>query len=101
MIWGVVLGRCHFRQIPNWCETATSGSRCPLKTDGAPSNRQLAAAIRRGLRTHRNWNGLTRAVAAAFANMPTEAAEREAWCRELAEDVLDSTDLRMELEDWA
>ena len=70
-----------------------------LETGDAPSNRQFAAAVRGALRTHRNWNGCTRAVAAAFTKASTEAARREAWCRELAENALDSTDMRLELDD--
>ena len=70
-----------------------------LETGDTPSNRQFAAAIRGALRTHRNWNGCTRAVAAAFAKAPTEAARREAWCRELAENALSCTDIRLELDD--
>jgi hypothetical protein len=70
-----------------------------LEMDDTPSERQLAHAIRRALRTHRNWNGCTRTVAAAFAKAPTEAARREAWCRELAENVLGSADIRLELDE--
>lgn len=70
-----------------------------LETGDSPTGRQLAAAIREALRTHRNWNGCTRFVSAAFAKAPIEAARREAWCRELAEDVLGSADIRLELND--
>lgn len=64
----------------------------------APSRRQATAAIRKALREHRTWNGCTRAVAAAFANTPSQATEREAWCGELAKDVLQNTDIRLEVD---
>lgn len=60
-----------------------------LKTGENPTRRQLAAAIRKALQEHRNWNGCTRAVAAAFARTPDTATEREQWCRRLAEETLD------------
>lgn len=72
-----------------------------LITGESPSRRQVTAAIRRALRGHRTWNGCTRAVAAAFANAPSQATEREAWCSELAKDVLLHTDVRLEVDGWA
>ena len=62
----------------------------------SPTRRQLAAAVRQALTTHRTWNGCTRAVAAVFAKTPAEATRREAWCRRLAEDALDAADLRID-----
>jgi hypothetical protein len=70
-----------------------------LETGDAPTGRQLAHAIRGSLRTYRNWNGCTRAVAAAFGKTPTEAARREEWCRQLAESVLNSTVVALSLGD--
>lgn len=64
-----------------------------LETGDAPAGRQLASAIRDALRTHRGWNGCTRAVAAAFATTPTSATRREEWCRQLAERALETSDL--------
>lgn len=49
---------------------------------------QVGQAVGDALRTHRDWNGLTRAVRAAFAKAPAEAACREVWCRQIAEDAL-------------
>jgi hypothetical protein len=63
-----------------------------LATDDQPTIRQLAAAIREALRTHRNWNVCTRAVAAAFTTNPQEAERREAWCRSLADEALKAAD---------
>lgn len=54
---------------------------------------QVGQAISGALRTHRDWNGLTRAICAAFATAPVEAACREAWCRRIAEDVLSRGDI--------
>lgn len=70
-----------------------------LETGDAPTPRQLAHAIRRSLRTHRNWNGCTRAVADAFANAPIEAGRREEWCRQLGESALSSADIVVDLDD--
>ena len=53
---------------------------------------QVARAISDALRAHRNWNGLTRAVCAAFATSPAEAASREQWCRRVAEAALSWSD---------
>ncbi|MBS2966015.1 hypothetical protein KGA66_23425 [Actinocrinis puniceicyclus] len=58
-----------------------------LETGSAPTNRQLAAAIRGALKNRRDWNGCTRAVAAAFATDPTQAEAREAWCSQVAEEA--------------
>jgi hypothetical protein len=68
-----------------------------LKTGSGPTSRQVAHAIRGALRTHRNWNGLTRAVGEAFGTTPAEAALREEWCREIAEHALTSSDIQAEL----
>lgn len=54
---------------------------------------QVGQAISSALKTHRDWNGLTRAVRAAFAKSPAEAACREVWCRQIAEYVLYRGDL--------
>ena len=72
-----------------------------LETDSLPTRRQVAAAIRSALKTHRNWNGCTRAVAEAFTRNPNAAAEREAWCHQLAENALSSADIRLDLDDLA
>jgi hypothetical protein len=53
---------------------------------------QVAQAISDALRAHRNWNGLTRAVRAAFATSPAEAACRERWCHQVAKDALNWAD---------
>lgn len=68
-----------------------------LETGQAPTSRQLAAAIRASLKAHRNWDGCTRAVAAAFALAPRAAEERERWCQQLAQDALDATDVRLDV----
>ena len=54
---------------------------------------QVARAISDALRAHRNWNGLTRAVCAAFATSPAEAASREQWCQRVAEVALSWSDI--------
>lgn len=48
-----------------------------LETGDEPTKRQLAAAIRSSLKTHRTWEGCTRVVVAVFTKTPTCAAERE------------------------
>ena len=53
---------------------------------------QVAQAISDALKAHRDWNGLTRAVRAAFAKEPVEAARREEWCRRVAERALNWAD---------
>lgn len=63
-----------------------------LRLGDTPTGKQLAAAIHEALRINRGWNGCTRAVAAAFARAPKSATRREAWCRKLVEDALDSAD---------
>lgn len=68
-----------------------------LETGATPTSRELAAAIRKALRTHRGWNGRTRTVAAVFATTPIYAAEREEWGRRLAEDALKASDVLAEL----
>jgi hypothetical protein len=68
-----------------------------LEIGQSPTRRQLAAAVRQALTTYRTWNGCTRAVVAVFAKMPAEAARREAWCRRLAEDALDTADPRLDI----
>jgi hypothetical protein len=67
-----------------------------LETATVPTRRQLAAAIRGALRTHRNWNGCTRAVASAFTKSPVAAEQRERWCRELAEEALTCADIQVD-----
>jgi hypothetical protein len=67
-----------------------------LETGQSPTNRQLAAAIRASLKIHRNWDGCTRAVAAAFAHAPRAAEQRERWCQQLAGDVLTAADTRLD-----
>jgi hypothetical protein len=57
---------------------------------------QVGQAVNEALSAHRDWNGLTRAVRAAFAKAPAEAACREEWCRQVAEAALNSTDLASE-----
>ena len=54
---------------------------------------QVGQAVNEALRAHRDWNGLTRAVRAAFAKAPAEAACREQWCRQVAEAALNSADI--------
>lgn len=68
-----------------------------LETGSVPTGRQLAAAIRASLRTHRNWNGCTRVVAAAFATAPRSAEERERWCLQLARAALGDADINVGL----
>ena len=70
-----------------------------LETGVTPTDRQLADAIRRVLRTNRNWNGCTRAVAEAFAKSPKASEQREAWCRQLAEHALKAADIRADIDD--
>jgi hypothetical protein len=67
-----------------------------LRTGDQPTKRQLAASIRSSLKTHRNWNACTRTVAAEFAKAPVRAAERESWCRQLAEDALKGADILLD-----
>jgi hypothetical protein len=69
-----------------------------LETGDSPTGRQLVAAIRGALRTHRNWNGCTRFVSAAFAKAPEAAERREHWCRQLAEDALKAVDIRLNVD---
>lgn len=71
-----------------------------LETGDIPTGRQLAHAIRGSLKTYRNWNGCTRAVAQAFAKTPAEASRREEWCRQLAENALSSTVVALSLGDF-
>lgn len=68
-----------------------------LKTNTAPTSRQVSQAIRDALRKHRNWNGLTRAVGEAFGNTPAEAERREEWCREIAQHALRDADIHEDL----
>lgn len=70
-----------------------------LVTGDTPTGRQLAHAIRSALKTHRNWNGLTRAVAEAFGAEPAEAGRREAWCHQLAVSAISDADIVLELGD--
>lgn len=66
-----------------------------LKTGDLPTGRRLAAVIRASLKSHRTWDSCTRAVAAAFAEDPRAAEERELWCRQLAEAVLGAGDIHL------
>ena len=70
-----------------------------LETSTTPTDRQVAHGIRSALKTHRNWDGLTRAVSEAFESAPVEAAWREEWCREIAEHALSSKNLVLNLDD--
>ena len=72
-----------------------------LETDSLPTRRQMAAAIRSALKTHRNWNGCTRAAAGAFTRNPDAAGKREAWCHQLAESALSNADIRLDLDNLA
>jgi hypothetical protein len=67
-----------------------------VETGAALTGRQVAEAVGEALRAHRDWNGLTRAVCTAFAKGPTEAAYREQWCRQVAEDALNSGDVALD-----
>lgn len=70
-----------------------------IVTGTDPTGRQIAHAIRDALRTYRDWNGLTRAVAQAFGNAPDQATQREEWCRQVAEHALSSKDVTLNLGD--
>jgi hypothetical protein len=70
-----------------------------LETGHVPTGHQLAHAIRGSLKTHRNWNGCTRAVAKAFIKAPAESGRREEWCRQLAEQALSSPVVALSLGD--
>lgn len=60
---------------------------------GAPlSGAQVGQAMGAALRAYRDWDGLTRAIRAAFAKAPAEAASREEWCRRVAEAALNRAD---------
>ncbi|MEY9892100.1 hypothetical protein ABIA35_009826 [Catenulispora sp. MAP12-49] len=60
---------------------------------------QVAEAISAALKAHRDWNGLTRAVRAAFAEAPEEAASRERWCQQVAEAALGWADIVLDCGD--
>ncbi|MEY9857992.1 hypothetical protein ABH935_003605 [Catenulispora sp. GAS73] len=66
-----------------------------LEAGAVVTSSQVGQAVRDSLRAHRDWNGLTRAVRAAFAEAPDEAACREEWCRRVAEDALNSDDIAL------
>jgi hypothetical protein len=53
----------------------------------------MSAAIRGALKVHRNWDGCTRAVAAAFCKDIASATRREAWCSQLADQLLGAGDI--------
>lgn len=57
---------------------------------------QVGRAVSDALRAHRDWNGLTRMVRAAFAEAPADAASREAWSRQVAEHVLNRADIALD-----
>ncbi|WP_194909682.1 hypothetical protein [Catenulispora rubra] len=59
-----------------------------LEAGAVLTRSQVGRAVSGALRAHRDWNGLTRVVRAAFAEAPEEAASRERWCRQVAEAVL-------------
>lgn len=63
-----------------------------LESGSTPSEQEISAAIRGALKAHRNWDGCTRAVAAAFCEDIASATRREAWCRQLADQVLSAGD---------
>jgi hypothetical protein len=63
-----------------------------VEAGGSLSGPQATQAVKDALKAYRNWNGLTRAVRAAFAAAPVEAACREKWCREVAEEALSRGD---------
>ena len=63
-----------------------------LEIGSTPSEREMSAAIRSALKAHRNWDGCTRTVTAAFGEDIASATRREAWCRQLAEQTLGSDD---------
>ena len=69
-----------------------------LETGDTPTTCQLATAFRAALKAYRNWNGCTRAVAAAFTANSQEAERREAWCRRLAAEVLEAVDDELDVE---
>ncbi|WP_194893742.1 hypothetical protein [Catenulispora pinisilvae] len=64
-----------------------------LEAGAALTSAQVREAVGKALHAHRDWNGLTRAVRAAFAQTPAEAASREGWCRQVAEAVLSHSDI--------
>ncbi|MEY9893209.1 hypothetical protein ABIA31_006887 [Catenulispora sp. MAP5-51] len=64
-----------------------------LEAGAVLTGSQVGQAVNEALSAHRDWNGLTRAVRAAFAKAPAEAACREEWCRRVAEAALSSADL--------
>lgn len=68
-----------------------------LETGATPTDVELATAIRSSLRRRRGWNGCTRAVAVAFTESPISAAEREAWCHQLAVQALNASEVRATL----
>lgn len=70
-----------------------------VEEGAALSGVEVALAISGALSVHRNWNGLTRAVRAAFANAPAEAACREEWCRKVAEQALNHADIVVDCAD--
>ncbi|MBR7827586.1 hypothetical protein KDK95_14805 [Actinospica sp. MGRD01-02] len=65
-----------------------------LRTGASPNDSELADAIRSALQRRRGWNGCTRAVATAFVESPISAAEREAWCHQLAVHALTAAEVR-------
>jgi len=64
-----------------------------LEIGSTPSEKGMAAAIYGALKAHLNWDGCTRAVAAAFCEDIASATRREAWCRQLAAQALDAGDI--------
>lgn len=67
---------------------------------GVPlTSSRVGHAVNEALRVHRDWNGLTRAVRAAFALEPVKAASREEWCRRVAEEALSRGEAALDIGD--
>lgn len=64
-----------------------------LEAGAVLTGSQVGQAVNEALSAYRDWNGLTRAVRAAFAKAPAEAACREEWCRRVAEAALNCPDI--------
>lgn len=71
-----------------------------LEAGAMLTGRQVGQAVAEALRAHRDWNGLTRAVRAAFAKAPAEAACREKWCHQVAEDALNGAHIVSDGDDF-
>ena len=64
-----------------------------LQIGSTPSEREMSTAIRTALKAHRNWDGCTRTVRAAFGKDIASATRRETWCRQLAVRALNLRDV--------